>query len=83
MKEAERFPLVPPDRTSGHKLTHRRLCLNIGDHFFAVRVTKCWHRLLGKVINRELQEPAGHGPWGNLLYVALLEQGSLQTSTIL
>ncbi|KFV46214.1 hypothetical protein N328_10228, partial [Gavia stellata] len=30
---------------NGHKLKHRRCCLNIRKHFFPVRVTERWHRL--------------------------------------
>ena len=32
-------------RDNGHKLKHRRFCLNIRKHFFTVRVTEHWHRL--------------------------------------
>ena len=44
--------MVPSDRTRGnrHKLKHRSLCLNIRKHFFTVRVTKHWHRLLRGVV---------------------------------
>ncbi|KFP59545.1 hypothetical protein N322_01891, partial [Cariama cristata] len=30
---------------NGHKLKHRRFCLNIRKNFFTVRVTDHWHRL--------------------------------------
>ncbi|KFV93350.1 hypothetical protein N327_05099, partial [Fulmarus glacialis] len=34
----------------GHKLKHRRFCLNIRKHFFIVGVTKHWHRLPREVV---------------------------------
>jgi len=39
--------VVPSDRTrgNGHKLQYGRLCLNIRQSFFTVRVTEQWHRL--------------------------------------
>ncbi|GAB0206078.1 hypothetical protein GRJ2_003073400 [Grus japonensis] len=39
------FSLVPGDRTrhNGHKLKHRRLCLNNEKHFFTVKVTEHLH----------------------------------------
>ena len=36
-------------RGNGHKLKHKRLHLNIRKHFFTVRVTEHWHRLLREV----------------------------------
>ncbi|KAK4826429.1 hypothetical protein QYF61_008962, partial [Mycteria americana] len=37
-------------RGSGHKLKHRRFPLNNRKHFFTVRVTEHWHRLLREAV---------------------------------
>jgi len=44
--------VVPSDRTrlNGHKLKFRKVCLNFRKHFFTVRVTEHWHRLLREFV---------------------------------
>jgi len=64
---ARLFSVVPSDRTggNGHKLKHRRLCLNIRKHFFTVRVTGHCHsspRDVGASLLGDIQKPSGHGP---------------------
>ncbi|KAK4828744.1 hypothetical protein QYF61_000735 [Mycteria americana] len=54
--------LVPSDRTrgDGHKVKHRRFPLSIRKHFFPVRVTEHWHRLLrevGQMVTHDLSLP--------------------------
>lgn len=70
--------MVPRTRSNRHKLKHRRLLLNIGKHVFPVRVREDWHRLLKEVVEPPLLEILkSHlgAVLGNVLYVALLEQG--------
>ena len=74
------MPVVPSDRTrgSGHTLKHRRFHLNTRKHFFTVRVSKHWHRLLREVVESpslEIFRSDLDMVLGNLLQVALLEQG--------
>ena len=46
------FSVVPSNRTrgSGHKLKHKKFCLNMRKNFFLLRVTKPWNRLPREVV---------------------------------
>lgn len=50
-KKIEPGSVMLSDRPTGNeKLKHRKVPLNIRKHFYTVRVTKHWHRLLGEVM---------------------------------
>jgi len=60
--------VVPSDRTrgNGHKLKHRKFCLNMRKSFFTLKVTEHWSWLpkggCEFSFSGDIQDPPGQGP---------------------
>jgi len=48
----DHLSVVPSERTrdNGHRVKHRKFCLNIRKTFFTVKVVRCCSRLLREVV---------------------------------
>lgn len=50
--------VVPSNRMSnGHKLKHRKFCLDMRKNFFTLRMTEHWNRQPGKAVESPSLEP--------------------------